>query len=136
MERVRACFDTSFFVQLLGGNPEAVEVWKKVAELEIEPVISVIVLFELKRLALKGKIEKEKYDQLEKALMEIADLVELDTGLSLKAASVSHGTGLAARDAIIYTTALESGCSELYTADSDFEAVKQSGKVKILIVSS
>jgi len=131
---MRVCFDTSFFVRLLSGNEEAVKVWNKVAEMELEPVISVVVLFEIRRLALKEKFEREKFEMVESVLLEVADLVVLDVELALKAAAVSHGAGLAARDAIIYTTARETNCSSLYTADSDFDVVKGNKKVKIRFV--
>jgi len=130
----RVCLDTSFLVQLLMGNQKAVEVWEEIAELKLEPVISVIVLFEIKRLALKERFERNKYEKLEVALMEIADIVNVDTNLALKAAAISHGTGLAARDAIIYTTARESGCSRLYTADSDFKVVSKKKGIQICVI--
>jgi len=130
----RVCFDTSFLVQLLSGNKKAVAIWRDVADLKVEVVVPVIVLFEIKRLSLKERFEGEKYGKLEKVLMEIAEIVDLDTELALKAAVISHGTGLAARDAIIYATAKEAGCSKLYTADDDFKVVATNKKVKIVII--
>lgn len=130
----RICLDTSFLVRLLSGNEKAIVVWEKIAELEVEVVIPVMVLFEIKRLSLKEKFEKEKYEKLEKALIEVAGIVDLDKDLALKAANISYGTGLAARDAIIYTTAKETGCSKLYTADHDFLVVAKNKKVRIEII--
>lgn len=131
----RISLDTSFLVKLLSGNEKAIEVWKKVVDLEAEIVLSVIVLFEIKRLSLKEeKFKKERYEKLEKALLEIAEIVDLDKNLALKAAYMSHGTGLSARDAIIYTTAQETRCHKLYTADRDFLVVSKSKKVRIEII--
>jgi len=129
--KTRVSCDTSFFVSLLKGNKNAVSVWEKLIDMKIELVISTVVLFELRRLSLKEKFEKEKYEVLERALIEIAEIINFDKELALKAAAISHGTGLAARDAIIYTTAKEAGCKKFYTADSDFERVKGNKKVKI-----
>ena len=133
--RERVCFDTSFLAQLLRGNRDAVVVWKDVADLKVEVVIPVMVLFEIKRLSLKAeRLEREKYEKLEKVLVEVAEIVNLDAELALKAAVVSHGTGLAARDAIIYTTARETGCSRLYTADDDFKVVAKNRDVRITMI--
>jgi len=130
----RISFDTSYLVKLLKGNKKAVSVWEMVSKLEAEVVISPVVLFELRRLALKQeKTERKKYEVLETALLNLAEVVAFDTELALKAAAISHGTGLPARDAIIYTTAKESGCSEIYTADSDFKAV-QGKKLKVIFI--
>jgi predicted nucleic acid-binding protein len=82
--KARICLDTSFLVQFLAGNEKAIGIWKEIAELKLEPVISVIVLFEIKRLSLKEKFEREKYEVLEKALLEIAELIDLDRNLALK----------------------------------------------------
>jgi len=133
--KYRVGVDTSFLVQLLKGNNTAVSVWERVVNLEVEIVISTVVLLELKRLALQERFEREKYEVLEESLLEIAHIVNLDKELAFKAAAVSHGTGLPARDAIIYTIAKESGCKEFYTTDTHFKAVSIKKRPKIIFIS-
>src|SRR3990172_6128592 len=61
--------DTGFFVELLSGNDKAVTVWKElIGGTEDKAFVSSLTLFELERLALRGKIKKEACDVLIQAI--------------------------------------------------------------------
>ncbi len=56
--------DTGFFVELLKNKDLPVEVWKQLIEGQSDGVCSVLTLFELDRLGLKGQIERKGIDLL------------------------------------------------------------------------
>jgi len=126
----RIGLDTGFFVRLLAGRKKAISIYEKIINGEEKAVISVIVVFELRRLALKGIIDRRAYNLLENNLKIIFEVVPLDLEIAIEASSISHGTGLHASDALIYASYKKSKCSLIYTTDSAFETV-QSKQVKI-----
>ena len=119
----KAGLDTGFFVKLLEGHDAAREVYGRIANGEITGVVSVITVFELRRLALRGVVDREAYELLENSWPVMFQVELVSRELALEAASVSHGTGLPAADAIIYTTCRKTGCRWFYTTDSDYKAV-------------
>ena len=117
--------DTGFFVRLLAGSQEAMEVYNRIVESEAIGVVSVIVVFELRRLALRGLIDRQAYEVLERSWPVLFQVEPVDRELALEAASISHGTGIPAADALIYTTCKRSGCDSFYTVDPHFKAVSR-----------
>ncbi|WP_297445188.1 PIN domain-containing protein [Desulfurobacterium sp.] len=115
--------DTGFFVKLLLGFQEAAEVYNRIIEGEVVDVVSVIVVFELRRLALRGLIDRQAYEVLERSWPVLFQVESVDRELALEAASISHGTGLPAAGALIYTTCKGSGSDSFYTVDPHFKAV-------------
>ena len=66
--------DTGYFVELLKGNDEAMKVWKRLIEDAAEvALVSSLTLFELERLALKGKIRRDKCNVLLTQLPHFSD---------------------------------------------------------------
>ena len=59
--------DTGFFVELIKGNKQAVNIWNEILEGE-DSVVSSISLYELKKLSLKGSIDNNSVDILLEAL--------------------------------------------------------------------
>jgi len=118
--------DTGFFVKLLAGSSEAVDVYGEIVRGEVIGVVSVIVVFELRRLALRGLVDRAAYEVLERNWPVLFQVESVDRELALEAASISHESGLPSADALIYATCKKAGCDRFYTADLDFEVV--SGK--------
>jgi len=125
--------DTGFFVRLLAGREKAISVYEKIINGEEKAVVSVIVAFELRRLALKGIIDREAYNLLENSLKKLFEVIPVDLEIAIEASSVSHGTGLHASDALIYVSYRKAGCSLIYTTDEAFKAI-QSKQVKIELI--
>ena len=98
--------DTSFFVRLLAGKEKAISVYEKIINGEEKAVVSVVV-FELRRLVLKGIIDREAYNLLENSLKKLFEIAPVDLEIAIEASSVSHGTGLHASDALIYILILQ-----------------------------
>lgn len=87
-----------------------------------------LTLFELERLGLRGAIERRAADTLREAIPALCRLQWLDEIEALsQAASIGHGTGLPAVDALILTSLLRAGATVVYTTDEDFERYKKSG---------
>ena len=122
--------DTGFFVRLLAGREKAISVYEKIINGKEKAVVSVIVVFELRRLALKGIIDRKAYNLLENSLKRLFEVAPVDLEIAIEASSISHGTGLHASDALIYTSYRKAECSLIYTTDGAFETV-QSKQVKI-----
>ncbi len=123
MKAKKAGLDTGFFVKLFRNNPLAEKIYEEILGGELVGVVCVITLFELKKLALKGVLDREAYELLERSWKILFQVEPVTAELALEAAALSHGTGLPAADALIYTTCRRAGCTEFYTTDSDFEAV-------------
>lgn len=126
-------FDTGFFIRLLAGKDTAISVYEKLTSGEIIGFVSVIVIFELKRLALQGIIDREAYELLESNWKTLFEIIPIDYDLAIEASSISHGTGLHASDALIFTSCKKAGCSLIYTTDRAFE-IAQSKKIKIVLI--
>ncbi len=128
MERVG--LDTGFFIKVFEGEEEAVRVWSSVVEGELKAVTSSLVLFELKRLFHRlGKIER--WDDVREAILLNCEVVSVDVEVAQEGASVSHGTGLPAVDALIYVSVKPA--DRFYTTDGSFEVVKKK-KPKVVIL--
>jgi len=110
--------DTGFFVTLFQGLNTSVEIWKKIVKGEVKAIVAAPVVFELRRLALKGIITREFCDALFEALRCCVEVKEINFEIAEKASYISHGTGMPAVDALIYSCYLEA--QKIYTVDSDF----------------
>ncbi len=114
--------DTGFFVKVLEENEQAVDVWDKVVKGEIGAITSSLVLFELKRLFHKlGRIPE--WNDVREAIILNCEVVPVDVGVAEEGASISHGTGLPAVDALIYTSIRRA--DKFYTTDGSFEVLKR-----------
>ena len=121
--------DTGFFVELLSGNDKAVTVWKElIGGTEDRAFVSSITLFELERLALKGKIEKDACDVLIQAVEGICTIGWLHSRDILSTgARLSHGLGVPAMDALILSWFVTSDVTVIYTTDRHFEIYTKKG---------
>ena len=94
--------DTGFFIRLLEDSEEAVRVWERVIDGELKAITSTLVLFELRRIFLKlGK--GEEWSDVKSAIVLNCEVVPINIDVAKEGVSTSHGTGLPAIDAPIYT---------------------------------
>lgn len=124
--------DTGFFIKLLEGNQPAVDVWNLLLNDGDDAVVSCITLFELKKLSLRGKIEKDSADVLSDAIHTICHIVWFDNNQILSlGAKLSHSLNMHTTDALILSAFVAAGVNAIYTTDSDLEIYKKKG-VKVV----
>lgn len=123
--------DTGFFVEYLNANKQAAELWSNARAQQQKPIMSVISLYELRKLALKGEIKKpptSEFLRLAPTLCSIIYLSETNSkGLLEQAARIAHGNSMSMADSLIFTSALQAGATTLYTTDSDMAKYKGAG---------
>ncbi|UCH26712.1 MAG: PIN domain-containing protein [Trueperaceae bacterium] len=115
--------DTGFFVEYLNANELAAEIWARARADQQKLIMSVITIFELRRLALKGEIKRSQTGMFVELAPRVCSIVYLDEANSYelldRAARIAHGNGLSMADSLILTSALDAGATVLYTTDSD-----------------
>lgn len=122
--------DTGFFVEYLRENQTALDVWSEARRTSERLVLSIITLFELRRLALKGEILRPQTETFIGIAPKLCKVIYLDKDsgeLLEQAARIAHGNGLSMADSLIFTAILRAGASVLYTTDSDMAAYKGQG---------
>jgi len=125
-------FDTGFFVALSEENEEAINQWESLKQPGNYGVVSCLTIFELKRLALLGKVEEQVMKAIIKKIPIACRVVWLeDLPLIQQAARVSAGVGLSSIDALILTSLIEERAVKIYTTDRDFEKYNKKG-IKII----
>ena len=125
-------FDTGFFIKLLKGSDIAVKVWKEVRDKNTLAVVSSLTLFELHRLSLKGKINKDFIDDILNGIPLVCKIIWLDNiNVFSFGANISHGTGIPAIDSLILAGLVLENVEIIYTTDSHFESYQKKG-LKIL----
>ncbi|TCK02482.1 type II toxin-antitoxin system VapC family toxin [Phorcysia thermohydrogeniphila] len=110
--------DTGFFIKLLQGQANLKGVWLSVVGGKEKAVVSVLTLFELERLKLKGLINCEALEALREAIFLNCLVVEVNADLVVEAARLSYGLKLATVDSIILASFKLAGCKKVLTTDS------------------
>ncbi|SPF43784.1 Ribonuclease VapC [Syntrophobacter sp. SbD1] len=118
--------DTGFFVELLRGRLDAIEIWRQLVEGEKEAVVSCLTLFELERLSLKGAISGSEI--LIEGIEAVCSILWIGTPeLPSQAARLSHGLGIPAFDSLILASFLAADITAVYTTDSHLESYREKG---------
>ncbi|MBW1999538.1 MAG: type II toxin-antitoxin system VapC family toxin [Deltaproteobacteria bacterium] len=118
-------FDTGFFVELIRGSDEAVQVWKTLVDKEDDGIVSCLTLFELEKLGLKGAIRRVEI--LLDSIPEVCRIIWLDPENLSLAAKLSHGLGIPTVDSLILSGFLREEGRIIYTTDSHLEKYKGKG---------
>ena len=114
--------DTGFFLDLLKGRHEAVDLWKAGLNDEVDLVVSCLSLFEIERLGLRGAIQGAEV--IVESITGMCTVVWLDQDVLSRGARFSHGLGIPAVDSLILASLVSTGCTEIYTTDSHLESYK------------
>lgn len=123
MNAQRIGVDTGFFFSLQEGDAEAIRVMDSDAAI----VSSTLVLAELIRQSLKGKVDHDLLGLLKGAI----DWVPVTEEEAEEGARISHGVGIPLVDSVILASFLKEGCGIIYTTDSHLESFTKKG-VKIV----
>jgi predicted nucleic acid-binding protein len=112
--------DTGFFFALEEQHPIALEVWK-----EQEIVTSVIVLYEIEKKLLGGRLSR--WPTIMTDLRLAVSAIDLGEEIARQAARLSHKHGLPGLDSLILATLLEARVKRIYTTDAHFELCQAKG---------
>jgi hypothetical protein len=120
--------DTGFFLELLKGRQEAIDLWKAGLNEEVDLMVSCLSLFEIERLGMKGAIRGAEV--ILESISGLCSVVWLDGEIMSRGARLSHGLGIPAIDSLILASFVVGDCAVIYTTDSHLEAYR-SNKVAV-----
>jgi len=118
--------DTGFFFALREGDPRAIQIFQ-----EARLAISVLTLFELRRIALRRGFEWEEFKE---PLTRLGVIAEISPEVADRAAFASYSAGLPAVDALIIASLQAVGCDKIYSRDPHF-AKYRSKDVEIILLN-
>ena len=113
-------FDSSAWFAYSADNNKVVG---KIVESEVEILISVMSLFEVKRILLKRGANQRILDKTMSFIRYRSRIIDVTKDIAENAADLSVKHELSTADAIIYATALSKN-AELITGDSDLAELK------------
>jgi predicted nucleic acid-binding protein len=119
---MRFGFDTGYFVKYAAGtlNDKHRHALQAVATDTAMGFASAIVTYELKKLGLKGVLDKADAEWLVETVGHACEIDRVLTDDYLdEAARLSHGNDLSMADAMILATALRNDADRIYTTDTD-----------------
>ena len=119
--------DTGFFVKLLEGDRETITLFEQMDE-DADLCVSCLTIFELKRLSLRGALEKDAVNQLIDNILSLCRISWLDNiDIHDVAAGLAHGLGIPAVDSLILAGFLLNGSEKIYTTDAHLEKYVKKG---------
>jgi predicted nucleic acid-binding protein len=119
--------DTGFFVKLLKGDRQAISLFEQMDE-DAELCVSCLTIFELKRLSLRGALEKDAVNELIDNIVFLCRISWIDNvEIQEVAAGLSHGLGIPAGDSLILAGFILNGSETIYTTDSHLEKYVKKG---------
>ena len=119
--------DTGFFVKLLKGDRQVGKLFEQMDD-ETDLCASCLTIFELKRLSLRGALEKDAVNQLIDNILSLCRISWLDNiEIHDVAAGLSHGLGIPAVDSLILAGFILNGSETIYTTDSHLEKYVKKG---------
>ena len=119
--------DTGFFVKLLKGERQAITLFEQMDE-DADLCVSCLTIFELKRLSLRGALEKDAVNQLIENILLLCRISWINNvEIHDVAAGLSHGLGIPAVDSLILAGFILNGSEIIYTTDSHLEKYIKKG---------
>lgn len=122
---MRYAFDTSYFFQLIDEPDDVVRsAWDDLREETAVGVVAGVVLFELNRHALVGRLSASTVDSLVTMAEDAFRVVWMNSvARTDRAARLAYGEGLSMADALVLMAALETEATRLYTGDRDLASL-------------
>ena len=119
--------DTGFFVKLLKGDRQAVRLFERMDD-DTDLCVSCLTIFELKRLSLRGALEKDAVKQLIDHILSLCRISWLDNvEIHDLAVGLAHGLGIPAVDSLILAGFILNGSETIYTPGSHLEKYIKKG---------
>src|SRR3989338_722535 len=126
--------DSYFFIQLSKGTEKAKSIWEEIKPGKGRLVVPTIVIVEVKKRLLSYGLSKyadELIEELE-ASQKIS-IVDLTLELAKKSGTTGNSYKCTTADAVILTTAIETGYDNLISDDKHFIPAEKQGKIKLVI---
>jgi len=126
--------DSYFFIQLSKGTEKAKSIWEEIKLGKGRLVVPTIVIVEVKKRLLSYGLSKyadELIEELE-ASQKIS-IVDLTLELAKKSGTTGNSYKCTTADAVILTTAIETGYDNLISDDKHFIPAEKQGKIKLVI---
>ncbi len=125
--------DTSFFMRLSEGSEKAARLWEDITQGKSRLIVPTAVLVELKKQYAKKGMQKEA-DELISAFERSSriTILPLTTELAKKAGNISYTYNLTNFDAVIITTAIETGFVAIPTSDPLFLRAQKDEKITVV----
>lgn len=119
--------DTGFFVGMIKGNQNIIDIWEDLNSGDTLPVVSVLTLGELLYISFRSGTP-----DVGKALVDNIDLasrvISVDRQIIEKAAALKAGRAIPYIDAIILATFMLNECRTIHTTDRNhFSEIKNKG---------
>jgi predicted nucleic acid-binding protein len=119
-------FDTGFFIKILLGNKKAVEIWKAIKDRKALGYVSSLSLFEIKRLMLKGSIDKKSSEILLNDVNTSCQILWIDNKEIIESsAQISYNYNIPAIDSLIIPSFIAADVKRIYTTDTDFQKYRK-----------
>lgn len=122
--------DSYFFIQLSKGMQKAKNIWEEIKLGKGRLVVPTIVLVEIKKRLLSHGLNQyanELIEELEAS--QKVSIIDLTLDIAKKAGNSYKCT---TPDAVILTTAIETGYFNLISDDQHFTLAEKQGKIKLL----
>ena len=125
--------DSYFFIQLSKGTQKAKDIWEEIKLGKGRLVVPTIVVVEVKKRLLSYGLSRYA-DELVEALeaSQKISIVDLTLGIAKKAGTLGNSYKCTTADAVILTTALETGYDSLISDDKHFIPAERQGKIKLI----
>lgn len=125
--------DSYFFIQLSKGTEKAKEIWEEIKLGKGRLVVPTIVIVEVKKRLLSYGLSKYADELVEEfeASQKIS-IVDLTLELAKKSGTTGNSYKCTTADAVILTTAIETGYNNLISNDKHFIPAEKQGKIKII----
>ncbi len=125
--------DSYFFIQLSKGTEKAKEIWEEIKLGKGRLVVPTIVIVEVKKRLLSYGLSKYADELVEgfEASQKIS-IVDLTLELAKKAGTTGNSYKCTTADAVILTTAIETGYNNLISSDKHFIPAEKQGKIKLI----
>lgn len=129
-------FDTGFFFVLIDRTDDTVtRVWNELLAGDASGLVSGVVLVELKRHALRGRLPEAPVDTILELTIEAFDVRWMQSvNAANRIARLSHGEGLSMADSMVLHAAVKGDVDALYTNDSDLLTLDGFGDLDIVAV--
>jgi predicted nucleic acid-binding protein len=119
--------DTGFFVKLLKGDRQAITLFEQVDE-DADLCVSCLTIFELKRLSLRGALEKAAVNKHIDNIMSLCRISWLDNvEIYDIAAGLAHGLGILAAGSLILAGFILNGSVTILYHRCSLGKVRQKG---------